>query len=174
MGDEEEDKTSTIVLACVVLTLAGWGINAAVRALYHGFLRLLEMVGLKKKPEAAEGVVVGVSGDGGPITTAGGGAGAAAAAAAGPLRDRKNQSVANGLWFFLGLFGAHHFYLGRIVHGVTCAFSLNFLGLGWLMDAIFLSTGYYVGQANKVRDNDETATIDARTQDTRRQPALLC
>ena len=38
------------------------------------------------------------------------------------------------LWFFLGIFGAHNFYLERPVAGAVYACSLGGLGVGWIVD----------------------------------------
>merc|ERR1712008_374532 len=50
----------------------------------------------------------------------------------------KELGTAYGLWFFLGLFGAHHFYLDRLSHGTISVWSLNFLGIGWICDGLLL------------------------------------
>merc|ERR1712216_685319 len=52
------------------------------------------------------------------------------------LGQRKELRTAYLLWGSAGLFGAHHFYLGRLAHGVIAASTLNFLTLGWLIDML--------------------------------------
>lgn len=68
--------------------------------------------------------------------------------------NRKSVLLAYLIWFFLGLFGVHRLYLGRIVsglgmlalHGISwvLAFILigyigfAFLGLWWLIDALLI------------------------------------
>lgn len=49
------------------------------------------------------------------------------------LQPRKRLLTSYVLWLCGGFFGAHHFYLDRVVHGTMCVFSLNvfFLGFGW-------------------------------------------
>jgi TM2 domain-containing membrane protein YozV len=47
---------------------------------------------------------------------------------------RKNVNVAYLLWFTLGLFGAHHFYLGRPFYGMLHVFTGAFCGIGCLCD----------------------------------------
>ncbi len=42
------------------------------------------------------------------------------------------------LWLFLGLFGAHRFFLGRWVSGAIYLFTGGILGLGWLVDFILI------------------------------------
>lgn len=47
------------------------------------------------------------------------------------------------LWFFLGIFGFHRFYVGKIGTGVVQLFTLGGLGLWWLYDGIMLVTGSF-------------------------------
>jgi len=54
------------------------------------------------------------------------------------LRPRKELGTAYGLWFFLGFFGAHHFYLDRLSHGTVSVWTLNLLGMGWICDGFLL------------------------------------
>lgn len=51
---------------------------------------------------------------------------------------KKSLGVAVLLWFFLGLFGAHRFYLGFWKSGLVRLFTLNFLGVGWVIDSILV------------------------------------
>ncbi|MGW6014340.1 MMPL family transporter [Streptomyces sp. NPDC055210] len=53
-------------------------------------------------------------------------------------RAPKSVAVAYLWWFFLGLFGVHHFYLGRSGRGLLHLFTLGICGLGWLADAFTL------------------------------------
>ncbi|MDX3660009.1 MMPL family transporter [Streptomyces sp. ID05-26A] len=50
----------------------------------------------------------------------------------------KSIGIAYLWWFFLGLFGGHHFYLGRTGLGWIYLCTLGLSGLGWLADAAFL------------------------------------
>jgi TM2 domain-containing membrane protein YozV len=52
----------------------------------------------------------------------------------------KSKSTAYILWFFLGFFGAHKFYLGKIGMGILYFFTLGLFGVGWLIDAFTLSS----------------------------------
>lgn len=54
------------------------------------------------------------------------------------LRPKKELGTAYVLWFFLGLFGAHHFYLDRLTHGTISVWSFNLLGMGWICDGMLL------------------------------------
>lgn len=82
--------------------------------------------------------------------------------------NRKSVLIAYLLWFFLGLFGVHRFYLGRIgtgvgmlvLHGISwvLAFVLigylgfAFLGLWWLIDALLIP-GMARGHNNRLADS---------------------
>lgn len=61
-----------------------------------------------------------------------------------PLRQDRRPSVPKSLavaylwWFFLGLFGVHHFHLGRTGRGLLYLCTLGLCGLGWLYDAFTL------------------------------------
>ncbi len=70
------------------------------------------------------------------------------------LANRKSTGVAYLLWFFLGMFGAHRFYAGRIASAVVLllltlvSLLLSFLVIGlfllvipavwWLIDALLI------------------------------------
>lgn len=47
------------------------------------------------------------------------------------------------LFFFLGVFGAHRFYVGKIGTGVLMLLTLGGLGIWWLVDLIMLVTGNF-------------------------------
>ena len=56
--------------------------------------------------------------------------------------DRK-RLVAVLLCVFLGVFGAHRFYAGRIGTGILWLFTLGILGLGMLYDLILIIAGEF-------------------------------
>lgn len=59
----------------------------------------------------------------------------------------KNKWTAFLLCLFLGVFGAHKFYEGRIGMGILYLFTFGIFGIGWLIDCIILLTKpnpYYV------------------------------
>lgn len=83
-------------------------------------------------------------------------------AAAGPTHPRhsarrvtlpgpKSTSAAYLWWLFLGLFGAHWFYLGRTRRGVLYLCTAGLCGLGWLADPLTLPR--QVHAANRARIN---------------------
>lgn len=50
----------------------------------------------------------------------------------------KSKLVAYLLWFFLGVFGVHRFYLGKIGSGILYFFTLGVFGIGWFIDLFTL------------------------------------
>jgi len=55
----------------------------------------------------------------------------------------KKRDVALILCIFLGFFGAHYFYVGRIGRGILYLFTLGLLGIGCLVDAIMIATDQF-------------------------------
>ena len=59
----------------------------------------------------------------------------------------RNKWVAFLLCFFLGYFGAHKFYEGRIGSGILYLLTVGLFGFGWMLDCIILlfkPNPYYV------------------------------
>ncbi len=52
--------------------------------------------------------------------------------------EAKNKWVALALCIFLGTFGAHKFYEGKILLGIVYLFTCGLFGIGWLIDCISL------------------------------------
>ncbi|GMA36909.1 TM2 domain-containing protein [Demequina litorisediminis] len=50
----------------------------------------------------------------------------------------KSLLVAYLLWFFLGVLGIHHFYLGKIGRGLLYLFTAGVFGIGLLVDLFTL------------------------------------
>ena len=50
----------------------------------------------------------------------------------------KSKTTAYLLWFFLGIFGVHKFYLGKIGMGILYLFTAGFFGIGLLIDLFTL------------------------------------
>jgi len=51
----------------------------------------------------------------------------------------KSKGVAYLLWLFLGIFGAHRFYLEKIGTGILYLLTGGFFGIGWFIDLFTLS-----------------------------------
>ncbi|QDN75914.1 MMPL family transporter [Streptomyces sp. S1A1-7] len=83
-----------------------------------------------------------------------------------PLRQDSTQRAAKSVavaylwWFFVGLFGMHHFYLGRTGRGLLHLCTLGICGLGWLADAFTLP--HQVRSANaRIARQDVAPRADA-------------
>lgn len=59
----------------------------------------------------------------------------------------KSVGVAYLLWFFLGLFGVHRFYLGHTGMGCLYLLTGGFFGIGWLVDLFLIPS--MVEEANE-------------------------
>lgn len=74
------------------------------------------------------------------------------APAAAVVASNKNKWVTLALCVFLGFFGAHRFYVGKVGTGVLYIFTAGGLGFGWIIDMVMIccnkftdSTGAVVG-----------------------------
>lgn len=59
----------------------------------------------------------------------------------------KNKWTAFLLCLFLGYFGAHKFYEGKVIMGILYLFTVGLFGIGWIVDIILLllkPNPYYV------------------------------
>ncbi|MDR0643557.1 MAG: TM2 domain-containing protein [Treponema sp.] len=71
----------------------------------------------------------------------------------------KSKGVAYLLWFFLGLFGAHRFYLEKIGTGVLYLLTGGVFGIGWIIDLFTLGNqvdiynALYGGSGGSVNNN---------------------
>jgi TM2 domain-containing membrane protein YozV len=52
--------------------------------------------------------------------------------------QQKSVGTAYVLWFFLGVVGAHQFYLGKTGRAISYIFTLGWLGIGLLIDLFTL------------------------------------
>ena len=60
-----------------------------------------------------------------------------------PSNTDKRLLPAFLLLFFLGVFGAHRFYVGKIGTGILQLVTLGGLGIWWLVDLIMMLTGNF-------------------------------
>ena len=74
-------------------------------------------------------------------------ANASAVAVGVPMGKKKSKWVCFFLWLFLGLFGGHKFYDGKIGTGILYMFTAGFFCIGWFIDLFKIlnrSDPYYV------------------------------
>ena len=55
----------------------------------------------------------------------------------------KNKTVALVICILLGLFGGHHFYVGKSGMGILYLFTAGLLGIGWVVDIINICKGEF-------------------------------
>lgn len=55
----------------------------------------------------------------------------------------KSKSTALWLCVFLGIVGAHQFYVGRIGRGLLYLFTVGIFGIGWLIDIFAIANGSF-------------------------------
>lgn len=63
------------------------------------------------------------------------------------LIHKKDVATTFMLCAYGGIFGAHHFYLDRVTHGVICIWTANFFFFGYFVDLILVP--YYVRMHNQ-------------------------
>jgi len=79
----------------------------------------------------------------------------------------KSKTVAFLLWFFLGIFSAHRFYLGKIGSGILYLLTFQLLGFGWIIDLFLLGA-----QVEQYNTNVELKTIRTTTLANAKQQEL--
>lgn len=61
----------------------------------------------------------------------------------------KRKWIAFFLCLFLGYFGIHRFYVGKIGTGIIWLFTFGFFGIGWVLDLIFILLGGFRDKAGQ-------------------------
>lgn len=59
------------------------------------------------------------------------------------LYSQKSKMTALLLCIFLGGFGIHRFYVGKIVSGIIWLLSFGLFGIGWLVDIVLILIGSF-------------------------------
>lgn len=57
--------------------------------------------------------------------------------------SQKSRTAAFVLCFFLGGFGAHRFYVGKVGTGILYLFTFGLFGIGALIDCIVITIGLF-------------------------------
>ena len=57
--------------------------------------------------------------------------------------SERSRLVAGLLCAFLGVFGAHRFYVGKVGTGIVWLLTAGVLGVGWLVDMIMILVGSF-------------------------------
>lgn len=65
------------------------------------------------------------------------------------MTSDKSKRAAFWICLLFGAFGLHYFYVGRIGRGLIALFTVNFFGLGWILDLLKILNG-------KFKDNTGT------------------
>lgn len=76
----------------------------------------------------------------------------------------KNYTTTLLLVIFVGFFGAHRFYAGKVFTGLLFLFTFGFLGIGWLIDIITVAVGNFTDKTGLfIRPKKTTPTPEGNT-----------
>lgn len=67
----------------------------------------------------------------------------------GPAYIHKKKWPAFWLCLFLGEFGAHRFYVGKVGTGLIWLFTMGMFGIGWLIDMVMILCGGFRDKAGQ-------------------------
>jgi len=70
----------------------------------------------------------------------------------------KSKTTAYLLWFFLGGFSAHRFYMGKTGSAIVYLLTGQLLGIGWIVDLFLLG-----GMVDQYNTDQELKTIRTAT-----------
>lgn len=105
---------------------------------------------------------VGIPGTGLSYTTTGGGSRPASVPSARRPTSPKSKLVVLLLCIFLGMFGAHRYYVGKIGTGVIWTLTAGFFGIGWIVDIFTVALGgFYDANGYVVRFRPTDAELSA-------------
>lgn len=78
----------------------------------------------------------------------------------------KSKAVTLALCIFLGMFGAHRYYVGKIGSGVLWTFTAGCFGIGWIVDIFTVALGgFYDSNGFVVRFRPTDAELEAAAED---------
>jgi hypothetical protein len=60
-----------------------------------------------------------------------------------PQQSTKSKTTTLLLAIFLGYFGIHRFYVGKVGTGLIWLFTWGIFGVGWIVDIIMIATGSF-------------------------------
>ena len=106
---------------------------------------------------------VGIPGSG-LSYTAGSGSQSANIPAAQRPTSPKNKGVALALCVFLGMLGAHRYYVGKIGTGLIWTFTAGCFGIGWIVDIFTIIGGGFFDSHGLVLRFSQTADEKAQAQ----------
>lgn len=66
----------------------------------------------------------------------------------GRMISEKSRTVTLLLCIFLGYFGIHYFYVGKIGKGILYLFTCGLFGFGWVIDIFVIAFGKFRDQYN--------------------------
>lgn len=105
---------------------------------------------------------VGIPGTGLSYTTTGGGSRPASVPSAQRPTSPKSKAVVLPLCIFLGMFGVHRYYVGKIGTGVIWMLTAGFFGIGWIVDIFTVALGgFYDSNGYVIRFRPTEAELAA-------------
>lgn len=87
-------------------------------------------------------------------------------------RSPHNRVIALLLCWFLGIFGAHRFYVGKFWTGLAMLLTGGGFGVWWIIDFIVLLLGRFTDSAGRVLGPPQVVYQQLPPPQTRRQPQL--
>ena len=67
----------------------------------------------------------------------------------------KRKSVALLLCIFLGIVGAHYFYVGKVGKGILFLFTGGLFGIGWIVDICIILSGNFTDNRGSLLDDSK-------------------
>lgn len=85
----------------------------------------------------------------------------------------KSRGTATALCLFLGMFGVHRYYVGKIKTGVLWTLTFGLLGFGWIFDCFALLSGRFRDDRDMLLRTDDMPGVE-HSRRKQRTAALLC